>query len=291
MKVAFTLSPEQVARAEKAAENCLRFEQSAEYPLGVALIEHHFGNGSAEAVVDALAAFQNRDGGFGKDLEVDIKSPVSNPFAARLAMDFLLGLRERPRHPLIDQLGDWLNANQSADGDWHFAPEVYEAELAPWFAAWTFPSLNPACCLAGLGNALGLLTRETLDRTARLYDEKASIEEARAGEFYNLLPYIDYFSSIDHPERDAYLDAIAENISTTAANGKYDDASHFLDQALGGGPDLVARIDPATLATYADRLLDEQSDDGGWPNPYSEPWRPLASANAIVHFAKLRNGV
>jgi hypothetical protein len=286
-----TLTSTQVARAERAAERCQQFERNVEYPLGVALIEHHFGNGSAEAVINALAAYQNDDGGFSKGLEVDIAAPVSNPFAARLAMDLLRSLRDRPAHPVVDRLGAWLNASQAEDGDWHFAPEVYEAKLAPWFAGWTFPSLNPACCLAGLGYALNLLTPETFERAARLFEQKASVEDARTAEFYNLLPYIDYFSSIDHRQRDAYLDAIAENITTTAANGKYEDTSHFLDQALGGGPDLVARLDPATISTYVDRLLDEQSDDGGWPNPYSEAWRPLASANAIVHLAKLRIGI
>jgi hypothetical protein len=291
MVATIALTSEQVARAEHAAERCLQFERNVDFPLGVVLVEHHFGNGSAEAVIDALAAFQNDDGGFGKGLEVDIKSPVSNPFAARLAMGILLSLRDRPGHPVFDRLEAWLNANQAEDGDWHFSPEVYEAELAPWFAGWTFPSLNPACCVAGLGNALGLLTKETLDRTARLFAAKGTVEEAGTAEFYNLLPYVEYFRSIYHPDRDAYLDAIAENITRTAANGKYDDASHFLDQALGGGPDLVARLDPATISTYVDRLLDEQADDGGWPNPYSEPWRPLASASAIVQLATLRNGI
>lgn len=34
--------------------------------------EFHFGNGSAEAVIDALRPYQNADGGFGGALEPDI---------------------------------------------------------------------------------------------------------------------------------------------------------------------------------------------------------------------------
>jgi hypothetical protein len=283
----FKFTPDQVERANTVAEAALRFEKSVGYPLGVAVVRHHFGDGTAQDVIAELKPFQNADGGFGNGLEVDIASHASNPFAARLAMSVLLSLREAPEDKLVTRLGEWLNSSQADDGDWHFSKEVREDSLAPWFAAWTFPSLNPSCCVTGLGHALGLLSDRTLARTAGLFEEMASPDEARTGEFYNVLPYIEYFSSIEHPGRDQYRDAISENINSST----YEDASHFFDHALGGGPDLVKRIDASVLSTWADRLLAEPAEDGGWPNPYSESWRPFATAGAVMTLAKLRDGV
>jgi hypothetical protein len=287
----FQLNAAQSEQARRVAVNCLAFEEERKYPLGTAIVRHHWNDGSSEDVLAALEAYQNNDGGFGNGLEVDIQASVSNPFAARLAMQILLSLRQPPKDPLVDRLGTWLNTTQAEDGDWHFAPEIYEAPLAPWFQGWTFPNINPACCITGLGNALGLLTPETVERTARLFGTQGSIDQARSGEFYEVLPYVEYFRSIDHPDRARYLDALAANTAETANNGTYADAGHFFDHALAAGPDLVRRLPPDLLSAQADRLLEEPAEDGGWPNPYSEAWRPLASAMATIALAHMRDGV
>lgn len=282
-----SLNQQQASRVSNVAAACLAYEKSVDYPLGVAIVEYHFGSGSADAVIEALAPFQNEDGGFGKGLEVDIAAPVSNPFAARLAMQVLLSLRARPDHALVDRLANWLNETQHEDGDWHFSDEVKAGALAPWFANWTFPSLIPSCSIVGLGSRLGLLTEPTIERTATLFDAMATPELARNADFYGLLPYSEYVPALRHPQRDAFIDAIAANIDAT----EYDDASHYLDHALSGGPDLASRLDQSRLSRMIDQLLDEPQADGGWPNPYSDAWRPFASAAAIMTLAKLRSGI
>lgn len=283
----FSLTNHQAARAATVAEKCLDYEKNIGFPLGISIVDYHFGNGTAETVLEALSTYQNDDGGFGKGLEVDIASPASNPFAARLAMQVLLSLRERPDHPLIDRLAHWLNTSQHEDGDWHFSDEVKAGELAQWFAGWTFPSLNPACCIVGLGSQLQLLTNETIERTAKLFGSMATPELARSADFYSLLPYCEYVPALRHPQRDAFIAAIATNIDAT----EYDDASHYLDHALGGGRDLVERLDPTRFSQMVDRLLDEPLPDGGWPNPYSEAWRPWASAASIMTISRLKSGI
>ena len=40
-------------------------------PLDLAIWQYHFENGSKEAVMHALSAYQNPDGGFGHGLEAD----------------------------------------------------------------------------------------------------------------------------------------------------------------------------------------------------------------------------
>lgn len=287
----YSLSADQRNRAALLVEPALRFLKDQNHPLGEALVRYHWADGRANDVITALASYQNDDGGFGKGLEVDITSPVSNPFAARLTMQVMMTVPIEASGDLRGPLKTWLVDNQHEDGDWHFAPEVYEGELAPWFAGWEFPSLNPACCVVGGAHQLGLATPEMLDRVAVLFERLASPKEARSDQFYAVLPYVEYVTSVDVPDQDEWVNAIAEGVMNTDAAGGYVDAQHFFDHAINAGPKLTKKLPAALFAKWTDALLDEPSDDGGWQTPYNPAWRPWATASAMMTLARLWNGV
>jgi hypothetical protein len=288
----FQLSTEQAVRARALIDPALEFLQERHFPLGTALVRHHWGDACASDVLAELSSYQNEDGGFGRGLEVDIKSPASNPFAARLAMAGMLSLRDRPASLVIERLGAWLRDNQHVDGDWHFSEAVYAGELPPWFTAWTFPSLNPACCVAGHANRHGIATPEMLERVARLFAAEASPEDAASGEFYTVLPYVEYLGGVDAvPDRATWLDAVGQNVAGHGEGDGFADAGHFFELALGGGPELVQRIPAETLSRQADRLMAEVEADGGWPSAYDDAWRPSLTASALTMLAMLRDGV
>jgi hypothetical protein len=60
-------------------------------PLDFARFQYHFENGSQEAVLTALAAYQNPDGGFGHALEPDAWNPNSSPMQTGLQPHRLFG--------------------------------------------------------------------------------------------------------------------------------------------------------------------------------------------------------
>ena len=279
--------------AQSLVAPAIAFCEAQSFPLGAAMIRHHWQGGPAQPVIEALAAYQNPDGGFAQELEVDIKSPVSNPFAARLAMQILLSLKEDTGSDLRNRLGAWLQKNQNADGDWHFARAVYESPLPVWYAGLTFPALNPSCCIAGLASQLGLATPEMLSRVAALFAERASLEQARTGEFYDVLPYVEYvpWMDLELDSKGAYLQAIADGIIRNAEGANYADAGHFFEHALDGGPTLMRLIAANIITAQTSRLIGEVSDDGGWPTPYDQAWRPHATMHAMVTLARLRDGV
>lgn len=281
--------------AERLAAPAIAFCEARSFPLGAAMIRHHWQEGPAQPVIKARAAYQNTDGGFAHELEVDTKSPASNPFAARLAMQVLLSMKEDTSGDLHNRLGGWLQANQNADGDWHFAAEIHDSPLPFWFAGWEFPSLNPAGCLVGLSSRLDLASPEMLRRTATLFEtlfeQRASLEEAENGQFYGVLPYVEYAPCLPAAKADAYLAAIANGVISTAERHGYDDASHFFDNVLPGGNVLAARIPVRLIEEQSRRLIGEVLPDGGWPTPYYQNWRPYATMHAMTVLACLRDGV
>lgn len=271
-------------------DKALAFLEQQDYPLGVAWLRHRAYGESTDAVLDALASYQTDDGGF-TGIEVDIGAPCSNPFAVRLALSVLVTLDPPPAadHPLVRGLARWLEEAQDEDGAWRFLPEVHEHRLAPWFAGWTFPSINPAGSIAGYARRLGLGSERLHARVRRIFDEQASLEEAATGEFYNVLSYFEWFGAVEHPEREAYLDALASNIvATEAKDDGYPDAEHVFAQIDGAGPDMLRRLPPDLVARQLDRLVAEQQEDGGWASPYNEAWRPWSTAGNAVTL--LRHG-
>ena len=50
------------------------------------LFAHLFGRGSSQAILSALRAYRNLDGGFGHALEPDVRAPDSMPLHTELAL-------------------------------------------------------------------------------------------------------------------------------------------------------------------------------------------------------------
>lgn len=279
---------DRLRRIRRAVDSAVPFLERSNYPLGIAWVNHRWNGGSAQNVIDPLAAYQQPDGGF-SGLEVDIQAPVSNAFAGRLAMHVLLSLKERPDAGMPGRLGSWYVANQHEDGDWHFPPEVYEHDLAPWFASWEFPQINPSCSIAGLTHARGIATPEMLQGAARIWAEQATLDAARSGDFYPMLPIIEYTAHIDVEDRETWLDALAVGVQRGIAANSFGDAEHALEHIVGGGPDLIVRLDRDNLIKVIDAVLADQKDDGGWPTPYDQDWRPWTTANTLVLLSKLHD--
>lgn len=263
-------------------QQALAFLDEQGRPVETAWARQACGEGSRQTVIAALTGYQNEDGGFGHGLEPDIKAPDSQPFAARLAMETLHAIGASPDEPTLTRLARWLEREQGDDGCWRFPPDVYQHELAPWFANWTFPSLNPALCLAGWAHRLGIGGDQIQQRVATLAEQLPSVEQIETGEFYDLLPYAEYYPWVDHPRRETLLPALVRRIEQVANAGGYDDAGHFFEHAGDPSGAIAQQLPPALITAQLDRLEAEQEPDGGWPTPYDPAWRSWRTANAIA---------
>jgi hypothetical protein len=242
----------------------------------------------AAAVVDVLAAYQNPDGGFTR-LEVDIAAPVSNPFAAELALR-VLGWIDPPRdHPVVQRLVQHLEDTQDEDGNWRFAPEVHEGALAPWFQGWKWPNLNPSGQIAGSLKRLGLGSDRLHARVQALFDRLANPAELSTGQFYEVLPYALYFQTEwEHAQAELLRWGVAwwlvrQHVQSGLPEGAQAiDASHFFELAPRPDSPVARRLPENVLSEKLDALLAEQSADGGWPTPYNAGWRPWITANNLL---------
>jgi hypothetical protein len=118
-----------------------QFERAAAYlrnqarPLERALFEHYFENQPADPVYLHLAAFQNPDGGFGKALEPDMRSPSSSALATENGLRLLVELKTPAGHPMVCQVLLYLqNALEEGSLTWRVVPpDVNDHPHAPWW--------------------------------------------------------------------------------------------------------------------------------------------------------------
>ena len=88
--------------------------------------------GPTEAVLTALRAYQNADGGFGHALEPDVRCPASQPSAALFALDVLADV-DAARDPMVPQVADWIASIAHSDGGVPTVlPSAEGHPRAPW---------------------------------------------------------------------------------------------------------------------------------------------------------------
>ena len=257
-----------------------------------AIFSRAFSNGSSEAVIVALTAYRNGDGGFGNALEPDIRAPGSIPLACENA---LLALREADIRDgaLAAGICEFLASVAEPNGRVEIAlPHILDYPRA---AHWNSPSFgsdspNPTAGLAGLLHFQGAKHR-WLTQASEWCWGRLEHPLGDAHEIACALRFLEY----EH-ER-ARAREMAMRLATEAPRSKW-----FLEQAgtsdygvtpLGLCPMPTAIGRPAfsndLIAAHLDDLASRQQPDGGWPITWQAPgpgaaieWRGRLTLDALL---------
>ena len=121
--------------SSEAFERACHFLRTEARALDRALFEYHFEGGSAQAVEGALAAYRNADGGFGRALEPDLRTPSSSAVATGLALQVLKEIGYPAGHYLV--LGAVRYLLDTFDHEQHVwrivSHEANDYPHAPWW--------------------------------------------------------------------------------------------------------------------------------------------------------------
>lgn len=123
-------------------------------PLDFARWKFHFENGSAQDVLEILAAYQNPDGGFAHAIEPDLWNIVSTPAGVWAAAEILreIGFSDAS-HPVIQGMLRYLASGKDFQNNrWQFS--VPSNRCYPHAAWWDYgsggaPATDPTPSLAG----------------------------------------------------------------------------------------------------------------------------------------------
>jgi hypothetical protein len=118
-----------------------RFQKAVDFikqrgrPLEQAMVAHMFENAHLDTVLEALARYQNSDGGFGHALEPDVRTPDSSVIATTVALQHMRDLLVSEQHPMWRGAIRYLATTLDADKHlwWSVPADVSKAPHAPWW--------------------------------------------------------------------------------------------------------------------------------------------------------------
>ena len=265
-------------------EQALAFLDERARPLERARARFHFRRETEEAVVEALSAYQNDDGGFGRALEPDLRTPASSALCTSVAFQVMRTVRA-PRvaspvaSPMIRRALAWLVANLDlATGWWRIIPPQAESSPhAPWWSQqgdhrFDTASLNPTAELLGvLVDYAADVPPETIKAVAARVE--ALLEATGNMEMHDLLCCMRLARTVSLPA--ATRNLLEARLESSIAAGVARDQGQWSGYALRPLQVVDAPDSPhaAGLAEAVDANLDfeigEQRPDGSWPVPWS----------------------
>lgn len=242
------------------------------------LFEVWFEGGDPRAVLAALAAYQNADGGFGHALEPDTRSSISQPLYVEVALEYMVDAGVADPE-IIGRACDFLQSVSGPAGGVPILVPGFEtaAHAAHWRGVDFTPQINPNGGIVGRLHALGIDHPWLRAATAFCWTALEQIDGAH-----------------DVNEAFLFLEHAPDDGRVTAAIGRIADLlpsqRHYkADPAQAGygltplrfapSPDSRFRplFDDGLIERNLDHLAAEQQDDGGWPLDFEPPSRAAVS--------------
>lgn len=270
----------QLTRERREAARAFILERAR--PLEQALYRHFFEGADASTVLDALAAYQNADGGFGHGIEPDVRTPASSAIATSVALQTLRDTHTPATHPIVERAIAYLLATYDAAREvWPIIPpEANNAPHAPWWTwsealaeNWSGFRANPRAEIVGYLYDYAALVPQEL--RARLTD--AVVEHAEAlpdeMEMHDLFCYLRLVET--RTLSDTARNRLRERLSRAIR------ATVVVDEEAWGGYGLMPlSVAPSPDAPFASALreavernldyeIGQQTDDGSWSPAWS----------------------
>jgi hypothetical protein len=263
-------------------------------------LQLHLGRADPAAVLAAVDAYRNPDGGYGWGLEPDLRSPESQPGAALHAFEVFDELAPATA-PQAVALCDWLASVSLPDGGLPFAlPVTNPAGCAPFWAQAdpTVSSLQITAIVAITAHRLAahdpaVAAHPWLDRATRwcLATIGALDRRPEAMELAFAMQLLDAVHDT-HPEAATLLQRLGAHVPPSGVlrvqGGLEEEAMRPLDFAPTPDRPLRALFTPEVIAADLQRLIDQQQDDGGWAVDFASyspaaalEWRGYMTVRAI----------
>lgn len=245
--------------------------------------EHAFDGGSADAVVRAVLAYRNDDGGYGHGLEPDHRGPTSQPLHALRALQ-MFGQAGAPDQ--AESILAWLT-DTCPDGSVPFGFSTSKDHpRAPWVAADDQGGLLITSQIAAALHELGV-THPWLDKaTDYCWREIEELEQTHPYELRGAAMFLDAV-----PDR-ARAELVAEKLRhLTPSTEGYAEGEGLDPHEFAQKPTSLASrwFTQEELEKDLDALHNGQQADGGWnfgfpaftPVVHFE-WRSIATLDALL---------
>jgi hypothetical protein len=240
------------------------------------LFAYYFEEGTAVSLLEALADYQNEDGGFGHGIEPDFRLKASSPMATTVGLQYCTAVGATAKHAIIQKAVGYLvdtydrehqswpatyeNVNDEPHAFWWHVSEL----KPPTEEQWPNPSAEIVGYLHRYASLIpaDLLVQATVRAEANL--NNSEIITGETPQKYNILCWQRAVSSLPGSLATAVTTAIRRTFAT------YDMIQTDTFEELGilafaPTPDsILAQIAPDVIQEALDHEIDQQGADGAW---------------------------
>lgn len=262
------------------------FVKSEGRSLERVMFKYEYESGSADDVLMELKKFQNKDGGFGKGLEPDLRCEKSSALATTVALQVLSKVKSNQKNELIsDCFRFFVNTYRSEGNGWEIIPR--EADQYPRAIWWNYSGVtslwgNPNAEILGyLYEYPELLSRDLLDIKQYLtdYAKNYLLQNCELTEMHEMYCYVRLFERMPvnlRNQMENKLELFVENgvvKNPEERNGYCAVPLQIVDSPESYYYSKYSDVIPFDL----DQLIDSQTEDGSWePNwswgRFEEEW-------------------
>jgi hypothetical protein len=239
---------------------------------------HLFQSGPRQAVLTALSAYQNGDGGFGHGLEPDLRGPLSQPvpvWSAFCILDEIEGFDSAMVAPALD----YLTSITTEEGG---VPFVLPSAKQYPHAFWWEGEENPKAALNPTAGLVGFLHKHQVAHpwlTKATEFSWAKIEAATKTEPYEMVNILSFLEFVPDQERAQLAFHKLQEIMAAndfispdpAAEGDFHSPFNFAPTPGSLGRKL---FDDDLIDRHLEALIHKQQPDGGW-NVDFPIWTPI----------------
>jgi hypothetical protein len=263
--------------------------------------ELHMGSTGPEAVLAAVDAYRNDDGGYGWGLEPDLRAPESQPGGALHAFEVFEELAPVTT-PRAAELCDWLGSVTLPDGGLPFALSITDASACAPFWADADPSVSTLQSTAFVTSTALRVARHDPAVAAHPWLARASRYCLEAIGGLDTAPHaialsfaVRFLDAAHDQYREAprLLERLARFIPETGRvpveGGSEGETMRALDFAPVAGSPARTLFRAEVIDAELDELATRQQDDGGWTVDFASyspaaamEWRGYTTVAAIL---------
>jgi len=254
---------------------------------------YHFLGGPKTAVLTALGAYQNADGGFGNALEPDKRYPGSNAIDIMTAF-YILDEVDAVDDGMVSRACDYLLQISSPEGGLPFAiPQMRAYPHTPW---WGTDNPHPPAEINPTGDIAGVLLKHQVNHP---WLEKAvpfcwQEQDPNRDSFEFIMPAVQFLTFVPQQDKaQVYLEQIRQTILNKKLVAYDRSLGGYIKFPLDWAPTpahpLRGLFTDAEIKADLQAIIDTQQEDGGWPINWQTvskavelEWRGIVTLNRLL---------
>ncbi|KKN11555.1 hypothetical protein LCGC14_1025300 [marine sediment metagenome] len=241
------------------------------------LFSFFFENGTKDAVIKALVAYQNIDGGFGNGIEPDILCPDSTGIGAETAL-YILDILDLSNSDIVTNIAEWVVNSLNSEGYIDHPPENLENyPYQPW---WKNPDNLRIFAIAAFLKKFGFKDKNFFSKVKTFFVKTEIPEEIQIYDY----PYFLYLKYLgENKEEKKMLKHIINQFPRFFEKNK--EQYPLFGRHWNHGFDIV---DKTLIKNEVDNFFNGFKDDGGLKIIYQDLpwWRPIWTLDCLIQLKK-----